>query len=163
MEEICEITIHEAARLLERLVSERKVLEKAAGALKHLASLTQATQEGEARIAALTNLVAGLVTDRDELVDLISAKQAMHAEWANAQTAALEERVAVASAELQTINTQIGEAKAARLNSMEELQLLHEGRVESFQKEEQELSERVAELRDSLASLQRQAAAIAHG
>lgn len=155
-----EITIQECASLLKRLAHERRLLEKGAEIAIALASMDRVTKERQAVLTALEGEISTKDTTLKGIDQALRDKE--FASTMHMTAVESEHNVNVGTLEKSKDNLlrKIAASEEAYNAQERTLTLAHNTLIETYAKEEQQLSSRITELRAELESLQHKAAVL---
>jgi chromosome segregation ATPase len=151
-----DISTQEAVNILQRLVNERRALEKGLEVASLLAGSAQSIQEHSAQLAALKAQCAEQQIRLDEIAENISDIHQQREFRLRERETQAEQKVQAAQAKLDDIQTQSEESIEHRKRVLSELDTKHLELAAKYHRIEQDLSTRIAVLQETLANLRKQ-------
>jgi hypothetical protein len=158
---MAEITAQEAQQVLQKLVTERRALERGLEIVGLLATAEQATQERQARLIELDNQIASKQQDVNSLDEHIAEQKESLNKACAVREYEADMKVAVAKAALHSLKIESGQELQAKRDALAQIQKSHEDLIITYQAQEAELSAQIAQMRDVLGDLKKRVAVVA--
>jgi hypothetical protein len=158
MNEETTVTADEAARVLTRLVNDRKALEKGAQIATALAGMERATQERKAELSKLDGQILAKQTELGSIDKKLRDKEFEHSMHASQVEQEHQKNVTLLEETLKSLSQKIAQSKEDHHLQEVELTQAHNRLVSTYLEEEQRASTRLQEVRSELEGLQKRAA-----
>jgi len=158
---MAEITAQEAQQVLQKLVTERRALERAFEIIGLLATAEQATQERQARLVELDNQIQSKQQDASSLDEHIEEQKAAANKACVLREYEADMKVAVAQESLRSLKADCAQELQAKRDELAQIQQSHQDLMVQYQAQEAELSTQISQMQDVLADLKKRVAVVA--